>query len=69
MTKRPKLIEGTNLDDETSCNCPVCDLDQLIAKTEQLIVRMKETRDTLTESSAAEWTNYELVSPTDGGAK
>jgi hypothetical protein len=54
---------------ETDRSCPVCDLDQLIAKTEQLIVRMKKTRDNLTESSAAEWDNYELVSPNDVSAR
>ena len=55
-------------DYETGCSCPVCDLDQLIAEAEQLVDRMKKTRATMAESLTAEWDNYQLASPTDGGA-
>ena len=58
-----------DLDYETGCSCPVCDLDQLIAEAEQLVDRMKKTRAIMGESSATEWDNYQLVSQTAGGAE
>jgi len=70
--QNPEFDSAPDEDDETGlaidddpCTCPMCELDDLIARTEQLVVRMKKTRATIGESFAAEWNTYELASPTD----